>query len=402
MKERTLLITLSILCLCACQTKTDTPTVSYDIELIETKKITLPVDENTYYLSKSIFQFEEDNKEYLLFGNLEKRQHELLIYDIEKQNLHKRIPLEKEGPNGVPGIWGCIPFFDSKTFLVSQHNSGRMSIIDGERNVVQKYNMRQSSDKTKRRGLWVDSRFGVSFFYTPSFIKDSIVYFSNGIFIQYKINQRLDREVWKTIPMFNSLNLKNGHIHTLPIKYPDIFEDDVKVPAGGGYEFTYDYNYKQERLVCSLTGYDSIMVTDDLKQVRWYNGKSRYLKSMRPKVYEADGFDWLREATENPAYHNIMYDKYRDVYYRIVELPYELKQNESAFDSPKGQAFSIIIFDKDLNIIGETKFPGNKYFYKMSFIGRDGLYISENNEANPEFDEDKLVFACFKLKDFNK
>ena len=324
MKECALLMTLSILCLCACQTKTDTPTVSYDIELIETKKITLPVDENTYYLSKSIFQFEEDNKEYLLFGNLEKRQHELLIYDIEKQNLHKRIPLEKEGPNGVPGIWGCIPFFDSKTFLVSQHNSGRMSIIDGEGNVVQKYNMRQSSDKTKRRGLWVDSRFGVSFFYTPSFIKDSIVYFSNGIFIQYKINQRLDREVWKTIPMFNSLNLKNGHIHTLPIKYPDIFEDDVKVPAGGGYEFTYDYNYKQERLVCSLTGYDSIMVTDDLKQVRWYNGKSRYLKSMRPKVYEADGFDWLREATENPAYHNIMYDKYRDVYYRIVELPYPL------------------------------------------------------------------------------
>ena len=36
MKECALLMTLSILCLCACQTKTDTPTVSYDIELIET------------------------------------------------------------------------------------------------------------------------------------------------------------------------------------------------------------------------------------------------------------------------------------------------------------------------------------------------------------------------------
>ena len=399
MKITSFICLVSCICLFACQDSPKESIAIYDIGLAESKKIVLPVDENTYYLSKSIFQFEEDDKEYLLFGNLEKRQHELLIYDIEKQNLHKRIPLEKEGPNGVPGIWGCIPFFDSKTFLVSQHNSGRMSIIDGEGIVVQKYSMRQFSDKTKRRGLWVDSRFGVSFFYTPSFIKDSIVYFSNGIFIQYKINQRLDREVWKTIPMFNSLNLKNGHIHTLPIKYPDIFEDDVKVPAGGGYEFTYDYNYKQERLVCSLTGYDSIMVTDDLKQVRWYNGKSRYLKSMRPKVYEADGFDWLREATENPAYHNIMYDKYRDVYYRIVELPYELKQNESPFDTPKGREFSIIIFDKDLNIIGETKFPGNKYLYKMSFVGRDGLYISENNLANPEFDEDKLVFACFKLED---
>ena len=94
-----------------------------------------------------------------------------------------------------------------------------------------------------------------------------------------------------------------------------------------------------------------------------------------------------------------MYDKYRDVYYRKVRHPYELKANESPFEDPTGREFSIIIFDKDLNIIGETKIPGNKYLYKMSFVGRDGLYISENNEANPEFDEDKLVFACFKLED---
>ena len=277
----------------SCQESPEVSTVRYDVGLTELKKIVLPVDENTYYLSKSMFQFEEDDKEYLQFGNFEKRQHEILIYDIEKQNLQKRIPLEKEGPNGLPGIYGCIPFFDSKTFLVSQYGIGRTAIIDDEGNVVRKYDMRQSTDKRNRRGLWVDSRFGLSYFYTPSFIKASILYFSNELFIQYKINQRLDREVWKTIPMFNSLNLKNGHIHTLPINYPDIFEDDVRTPAGGGYEITYDYNYNQERLVCSLTGYDSIMVTDDLKQVRWYNGKSRYLKSVRPRVYEADGFDWL-------------------------------------------------------------------------------------------------------------
>ena len=399
MKITSFICLVSCICLFACQDSPKESIATYDIGLAESKKIVLPVDENTYYLSKSIFQFEEDDKEYLQFGNFEKRQHEILIYDLEGQNLYKRIPLEKEGPNGVPAVYGCIPYYDSKTFLVSQHNRGMTTIIDGEGNVHAKYNMRQSADSIERRGFWVDCRYGLSFFYTPSFTKDSIVYFKNELFIQYKINQRLDREVWKTIPMFNSLNLKNGHIHTLPIKYPDIFEDDVRTPAGGGYEFTYDYNYKQERLVCSFTGYDSIMVTDDLKQVRWYNGKSRHLNRMRPKVYEADGLSWLRDAIESPAYHNIMHDKYRDVYYRIAEFPYELKKDESPFDTPTGREFSVIIFDKDLNIIGETKFPGSKYFYKMSFVGRDGLYISENNEANPEFDEDKLVFACFALED---
>ena len=382
--------------LCSCSSSKSGEDIEYTMELKESKKITLPCDENTYFLSKSIFQFEENDKEYLLFGNLEKRQHELLIYNVKSQNLHKRIPLEKEGPNGVPAIWGCIPFHDSKNFLISQHNIGRTTLIDGEGNIIRNYNLRQTND---RKGFWIDGRFGISFFHAPSFTKDSIVYFSNGIFRKYMIGQRMDRDVWKTIPMFNSLNLKNGNVGTLPINYPDIFTDDVRTPADGGYNFTYDYNYRDGRLVCSFTGYDSIMVTDDLKQVHWYNGKSRYLKKMHPRVYDADGLNWLRESLESPSYHNIMYDKYRDVYYRIVRHPYELKANESPYDDPNGREFSVIIFDKDFNIIGETKFPGNKYFYKMSFVGRDGLYISENNLANPEFDEDKLVFACFALED---
>lgn len=371
----------------------------YATSLVESQKIIFPIDENTYYLSKSIFQFEEDGKEYLFFGNFEKKQHEILIYDIKTQNLHKRIPLKREGPNGLPAILGCRPYFDSKTFLVSQHNIGKTSVIDGEGNVIRHYNLRQANDK---KGFLIDGRHGISYFYMPSFTKDSVIHFSNGFFRQYMIGQHLDRDNWKIIPMFYSLNLKNGQVGTLPIKYPDIFEDDVKIPAGGGYNFTYDYNYKKGRLVCSLTGYDSIMVTDDLKHVRWYNGKSRYLESIRPRVYDANGFDWLRESKGGTKYHNIMYDKYRDVYYRIAEFPYEFKQNESPFDDPKGREFSIIIFDKDLNIIGETKFPGNKYLYKMSFVGRDGLYISENNLANPNFDENKLVFACFSLIDNKK
>ena len=396
MKITSFICLVSCICLFACQDSPKESIAAYDIGLAESKKIVLPVDENTYYLSKSMFQFEEDGREYLQFGNLEKRLHEILIYDIENQNLHKKIPLEREGPNGLPAIWGCIPFNNSNTFLISQHNIGRTTLIDGEGNIIRNYNLRQTNG---RKGFWIDGRFGISFFHAPSFTKDSIVYFSNGIFRKYMIGQRMDRDVWKTIPMFNSLNLKNGNVGTLPINYPDIFTDDVRTPAGGGYSFAYDYNYKHDRLICSFTGYDSIMVTDNLKQVRWYNGKSRYLKSMRPKVYEADGFDWLRESVESPSYHNIMYDKYRDVYYRIVRHPYELKANESPFEDPTGREFSIIIFDKDLNIIGETKFPGNKFLYKMSFVGRDGLYISENNLANPEFDEDKLVFACFKLED---
>ena len=104
------------------------------------------------------------------------------------------------------------------------------------------------------------------------------------------------------------------------------------------------------------------------------------------------------KLNENPRYWHIMYDKYRNVYYRFAEMPYKLASNESPYDEPKGKEFSVIVLNADFEIIGETKFPGKKYFYKKSFVGREGLYISENNLENPQFDENKLVFTCFKIK----
>ena len=65
--------------LCSCGSSKSGEGIEYTMELKESKKITLPCDENTYFLSKSIFQFEEDDKEYLFFGNFEKHQHEILI-----------------------------------------------------------------------------------------------------------------------------------------------------------------------------------------------------------------------------------------------------------------------------------------------------------------------------------
>ena len=387
MKLLVILIGLCSICL-SCQQKADVSNARYIKDLVETHKLTLPVDENTYYMSKSMFQFEENSKEYLYFGNFQKRQYEILIYDLETQNLYKRIPLLKEGPNGVPNVSGCKPFEDSNTYFLFQHHLRRLSIINDQGELLRYYPVKLPE------GQFTHYDDGWSYFFNPSFCVDSVVYFRHGL-----NKAQMKTHEWKDVSMFTYLNMKNGEVGPLPLHYPSIFDHDVENPAGG-FKFSYDYNYEQNKLVCSFTGYDSLMVSDDLQNVRWYNGKSRYMESIRPILYEASGgIQSLAKLKERGKYHNLMYDRYRDVYYRIAELPYEFKQNESPFDDPRGREFSIIIFDKDFNIIGETKFPGNKYFYKMSFVGRDGLYISENNLANPEFDEDKLVFACFKLED---
>ena len=391
MNKLSLVITCLIFCLLSCQQKADVSNARYVKTLTETKKIILPADENTYYMSKAIFPIEENGKEYLQFGNFEKRQREILVYDIEEQSLYKRIPLSKDGPNGVPALIGCKPFEGTNTFITFQSAARRLSIVNDKGEVLKRYHVELPE------GYFTYIEDGFSYFYNPSFCIDSVLYFYHGL-----NKAQMKTHEWKEVSAFTYLNLKNGEVGQVPIHYPSIYEHDVENPVGG-FKFTYDYNYDKNRLVCSFTDYDSLMVSDDLKNVRWYNGKSRYMKSIRPVLDEvSEGIQALVKLSERPRYQNFMYDKFRDVYYRIAELPYELKKNESPYDDIRGREFSIIIFDKDLNIIGETKFPGNKYFYKMSFIGRDGLYISENNLGNPEFDEDKLVFTCFVLEDVKK
>ena len=374
----------------SCQSKSGNMEPIYKTELVETNKITLPIDENTYYLSRSMFHFEENGKEYLHFEHTEKRQYELIVFDLTEKAVSKRIPMTREGPNGILGVCGSRPYNSLNSFMLFQHNVGQLSLINDLGEILRKY------QTWHPKGQFVYTEIS-SFIHWPSFVKDSIVYFH-----QMGIHPKMKKADWGKLNLFGSLDLRNGKFEWTPLFYPSsLFNCDVKEPAGG-YFFSYDYNYKENRLVCAFLESDSLMVTDDLKNVKWYNGKSRYLNKMTPHIAEAsEGIKYLKENIEGAAYHNIMYDKYRDVYYRIAELPCKLGEGEYPVGAipPKAREFSVIIFNKDFRIIGETKFPGNKYFYKMSFIGRDGLYISENNEANPEFDENKLVFACFGLQD---
>ena len=58
-------------CLASPQRKTNAERQN-EVELVAEKQLAFPLDEQTYYLSISIYQFEENGKEYLHFENTRK------------------------------------------------------------------------------------------------------------------------------------------------------------------------------------------------------------------------------------------------------------------------------------------------------------------------------------------
>jgi len=96
----------------------------------------------------------------------------------------------------------------------------------------------------------------------------------------------------------------------------------------------------------------------------------------------------------------LIYDKYRNVYYRFVFPKVDLPTNETDYAEiwQMGRTkFSIIILNDQFEVIGETLFPENVYVSTQYFIRKEGLYIGTSFPKNPNFDENTLSFQRIEL-----
>ncbi|MGW8124066.1 DUF4221 family protein [Roseivirga echinicomitans] len=92
-------------------------------------------------------------------------------------------------------------------------------------------------------------------------------------------------------------------------------------------------------------------------------------------------------------YNRIIYDSYRNVYYRIAYLRPSidmLRLGQRTID------FSISILDENFIKIGERKFDGKIYRSSMILVGSLGLNIARIDLYND--DQDLLSYDIFKLE----
>ncbi|WP_455663734.1 DUF4221 family protein [Phocaeicola sp.] len=357
--------------------------------------LVFPLDASTFYNSKAIFQFEDNGKEYLFFQN-ERRKGipRIIIFDMEKQNVFKTVPLYEEGPNGIAVISGGWPL-DMNHFLVTTR-SPFCYMVDDAGNIIKKIKIWNYDEEAEEKLFenYCTSIF-YSYYYSPAIIKDSLLFFD-----QADVGYPRKPEDWKNISMFVYANLNSGKMAKTEMKFPSIFsEEEERTPKLYDPEFSYAYTGKE--VAVSFRQCDSLFVSSDFKHVRSYNAKSRYFPSIHPQPYNAykDLLVWLQEEYLKPRYHHLLYDKYRDVFYRFALMPYQFPKGKLPTGDASGLEFSIIILNNKYEIIGETRFPGNTYHYRMCFVGKKGLYLSLNNQENPNFDENKLEFRCFTLQE---
>lgn len=101
--------------------------------------------------------------------------------------------------------------------------------------------------------------------------------------------------------------------------------------------------------------------------------------------------------TEEPRYWQVMYDPYREQYYRIV-LHRQKYANDIRVNQFHEKPWSIMVFDKNFRKLGEDNFPAKKFFPEDLFVGKEGLYVSNAAVEKGGKINKYLSFTLFKVK----
>lgn len=95
-----------------------------------------------------------------------------------------------------------------------------------------------------------------------------------------------------------------------------------------------------------------------------------------------------------PMYPRILYDKYKNRYYRFFQKEQLLKDAKGEYRELFVKDLIIMILDNNFNVLHEENL-GNAYFGYYSFVSPKGLYIWKYEKSEKNIYKDYSVFSVF-------
>lgn len=375
---KNILLLITFFTLFSCKNEKTANADSYALEASgQIKSFTLDSDVryNPFYL----YTFSDDRgKDYLSFLNY--RTNQILFYDLKTSEFLFKINLDAEGPNGVVM---CSGFYikDFENIYVSSYAYPGLIKVDTARNIVQ----RIPYGTTDRGYKVIPSYTPSSHPYVPPILIDDKIYITQNAVDRF-------HPVADT-PLSVMIDTLRKSCEGLPLTYSVLSEEELQADDTGfsriydGKNFIYSFHVAEDIITASV----------DHKEIKRIKVKSQYIDS--PTAKQEDGERGPRQNLELARYGDLLYDPYREVYYRFAYPQTSLDDNmrwmgKSVYGRKK---FSVIILNKEFQVIGETLFPESIYNSYVFFVHKDGLYISRDYQMIYDQSEDYMTFELFDL-----
>lgn len=328
---------------------------------------------NTFY---SVLTFDE--KDYLAFVN--SNDNSIRFYNLNTTAQEQVLHVPRLGEGGIPKIDGFSFINKDSIFIIGEFASD-VCLYNLNGNLVKKYNFNPADNSSETL-----AGFGRRVVSTgkPAVFSNNQIYIIG--FAEYPLMDPyyLFEKSW--IEM--RLDITNEIFEYIPIKFPPIYHGKLL-----NFNFSRDFNNTTNQLVHNFSSSDYVYTTNlNSMEKDSFLVKSRLIKEITSRQINDNMEKYL---IETPFYYMILYDSYKELYYRVVYHGISHRNQDGSFNSYPDSKFSIIVASKEMRVLGE--FPLEQYRYDMNtiIVAPNGLYISTANPKNPELNEDYLVFDRF-------
>ena len=372
-----------IVCIACTQQKEKTNSASLYTLHLTNECLTFNIDDSTYIPLSNIFYF-KDSDEYIAFTNKEKP--EICIYNIHQKDLYKKIKYRTEGNNSIVRNIGNIYIENLNNLYLDSPYTTYIYKSDNNGNILNKYDFSKADNNIPLTTM------------ISSMGQFEII---NGkIYLTQNINRTYDNNIIAQSSLAAIIDTTKQSVYLSSIKYPPIItERDFGTSAGFGYQYRRIFDGKN--FIYSFLYSDTIyQVSIDHQNTRKVIAKSKYIPHIKVnRLHTTDFNKILRMTCEEATYEDIIYDKYRNVYYRFACPQTTIDTNDSYLEIIRygKKQFSIVILDENLNVIGETLFPEFTYVPTAHFVTKDGLYLSRSHFKNKDYSDDILCFEKVEL-----
>lgn len=215
------------------------------------------------------------------------------------------------------------------------------------------------------------------------------IFFDLGSYVNFDNPGTFERT--NTVGKFN---YSEGEFNSI-IKYPEEFHDKT----WSGNDAEHQLIIRDDLLYMNFVKSEFIYVYDkEGKLVNKGLVKTSHIKNAKGKKSE-DSMQNAIEQINNGHYAKVIYDPWRDVFYRIgvyFDVDYEVKSVQDVANAFRNKKLAILTFDKDLNVLANDEFSAtanrlNEYYH---WVNEDGLYLYQSPVS---MSENIYQFAKFSL-----
>jgi len=337
--------------------------------------LVIPIDAKTKYQSQFIQLFTIDNKEKIAVEN--KKKLSIQIYDLESRSLEKEIFFQNNGPNGIGKLFG-FNFINMDSIILLTGQYFKVYLSDSTGAIKNTFHLDELLPSLESVPITYTKR---PTFFDPKRAK---------LFICASPENRYDKRGYFDAEIAMELDMKNNTAEYI-YKSPTEYRDNIY----GAYFSHYSVVKKPDGKYVYAFPFDSEIFETDLKEYyhKYYAG-SRHFDQI-PEMKPDDSYEEF--YIKSDSYKDFIYDQWRRVYYRVATQAINLVDENAIRKTWRDKVPSIIILDENLEKIGEVDFPKERYYFGNNmFVGKNGLYISNNNDNNPIANEDYFEFKKSK------